>query len=75
MRRIFTDAVGTSPVEYLTDTRIKAAKQLLENSDISDNTISKICELSGYSDIGYFSKVFKKKTGLTPREYRKHNGG
>jgi len=75
MRRIFTDAVGTSPVEYLTDTRIKAAKQLLENSDISDNTISKICELSGYSDIGYFSKVFKKKTGLTPSEYRKRNGG
>ena len=71
MRRIFTDAVGMSPVEYLTEVRIKAAKQLLENPSTSSNTISNICELSGYNDIGYFSKIFKKKTGISPSEYRK----
>lgn len=71
MRRIFTEAVGISPVEYLTELRIKTAKQLLENPSISSNTISNICELSGYNDIGYFSKIFKKKTGLSPSEYRK----
>ena len=71
MRRIFTDAVGISPVEYLTEVRIKTAKQLLENPSISSNSISNICELSGYNDIGYFSKIFKKKTGLSPSEYRK----
>jgi AraC-like DNA-binding protein len=75
MRRIFIDSVGISPVEYLTEIRIKAAKQLLENPSISSNTISKICELSGYNDIGYFSKIFKKKTGLSPSEYRKMHRG
>ena len=49
MRRIFTDAVGASPVEYLTDTRIKAAKQLLENSDISVDVNNKPLEINKFT--------------------------
>ncbi len=54
--------------DYLTDIRISNAKKLLESTDLKNYEISlKI----GYEDTAYFSKLFKKTTGLTPREYRK----
>jgi len=54
--------------DYLTDVRISNAKKLLESTDLKNYEISlKI----GYEDPAYFSKLFKKITGLTPREYRK----
>ena len=70
MRRIFKDTVGMTPVEYLTSLRINTAKQLLGNKNVSNNTVSEICDLSGYNDVGYFSRIFKKCTGRSPSEYR-----
>lgn len=52
---------------YLTEERIKIARKLLEDSSIS---IQEIGELCGYNNPKYFSVVFKKVTGETPRGYR-----
>jgi two-component system response regulator YesN len=60
---LFKKETGKTFLEYLTDTRVQAAKQLL-----SDNrrAIIQIAEEVGYTDIKHFTKVFKKITGLTP---------
>lgn len=54
--------------QYLTDVRISKACELLK---YHHNTVAEACELVGYKDYFYFNKVFKKKMGCTPAEYRK----
>lgn len=65
---IFREAEGKSPTEYLTDLRIENAKKLFLQS--TDMAINEIAERVGFSDPLYFSKVFKKVTGITPSQYR-----
>jgi two-component system response regulator YesN len=65
---LFKKETGKNFLEYLTDTRVQAAKQLLSDTGRSINQVS---EEVGYNDIKHFTKVFKKTTGLTPTEYRK----
>ena len=68
-RRCFKDDTGKTPVEYITDLRInRAKKQLISHPPQSVESIAEGC---GFNDVFYFSRVFKKKTGLSPREYRK----
>ncbi|WP_375752957.1 helix-turn-helix domain-containing protein [Vibrio sp. HN007] len=67
--KIFKKHVGISFRDYVTSKRIKKAKTLLVQSvDEKTATIAYQC---GYADVSYFSRIFKKKTGLTPIEYRK----
>ena len=54
-------------VEYITETRIAAAKEMLERGD---KKVYEIAEDLGFESSFYFSKVFKKVTGLSPREYQ-----
>ena len=54
--------------EYLHQVRITRAKELLKNGRLS---VSSISEKVGYSDPSYFTKVFKKNVGISPRIYRK----
>ena len=54
--------------EYLQKIRIEQAKKLLIDSNIS---ISSISERVGYSDPSYFTKVFRKMEGVSPRQYRR----
>ena len=54
-------------VEYITETRIAAAKEMLERGD---KKVYEIAEELGFESSFYFSKVFKKVTGLSPREYQ-----
>ena len=54
-------------IEYVTLKRIEKAKELL--SGTSEST-SRIAAFAGYKDANYFRFVFKKTTGLTPKEYR-----
>lgn len=63
----FKNRTGSSFVDYLTEVRIKKAKELLL---YSDRKIPEIASLVGYDDYTYFGKVFKKNTGYTPLEYR-----
>ncbi len=70
INRMFKKATGTTIFAYLNRLRISNAKHLL-----SDGTrkISEIAEKSGFRDVYYFSKVFKKYTGVTPGAYSRKN--
>lgn len=68
LQRIFKMRLGYSPIEYLIRIRIEHAKQLLEQGNQS---LAQIAEEVGYPDIYYFSRLFKKKTGFTPRTYKR----
>ncbi len=64
---IFKQSTGSSFTEYLNMVRIEESKRLLANTDIS---IIDIAVATGFESQSYFSKVFKKYTGLTPSQYR-----
>ena len=64
---VFSQTMGLSFVEYLTQKRMTRAKQLLRQSK---KRTGEIAAETGYKDPHYFSFVFKKTQGLTPREYR-----
>ncbi|MET4563377.1 AraC-like DNA-binding protein [Lysinibacillus parviboronicapiens] len=65
---LFEQHTGMNPSSYLTEYRIRRAKDLLQSCD---STIAEIAECVGYLDCFYFSRVFKKCTGLSPTMYRK----
>lgn len=65
---LFEQHTGMSPSSYLTEYRIRRAKELLQSCD---STIAEIAECVGYVDCFYFSRVFKKCTGMSPTIYRK----
>ncbi|MGL4736451.1 MAG: response regulator transcription factor [Cellulosilyticaceae bacterium] len=68
--KLFKTYKGSSPSEYMMMLRIEKAKEmLLQNPDLLSKDIAQIV---GYSDPLYFSRVFKKSTGMYPSEYRKH---
>lgn len=64
----FKKNMGMAPMRYLEELRIEKAKELLEGEGMNISTIG---TLVGYEDSLYFSRVFKKLTGLSPRLYRK----
>lgn len=64
---LFKQAAGTNFSTYLNEIRIKKAKELLKNSNI---TVGQIYDRVGFNDQQYFCKTFKKYTGLTVTEYR-----
>lgn len=66
MRR-FKAATGETPISYLQRLRINAARHLLEN-DLK--TVREISLKVGYEDLNFFSKLFKRYTGLSPSAYR-----
>lgn len=63
-RTIFISNFGVTPKEYVVNTRITRAKEILDGE--SGNTISEVSSLVGYSDPLYFSRAFKKKYGVPP---------
>ncbi len=64
----FRQELGTTIIEYLQRYRIHRAKELLKSSQ---DTITKIALDVGFSDSGYFSRIFRRETGLSPSEYRR----
>lgn len=64
---LFKNMTGTSFKEYLNKIRIEESKLLLANTDYS---ILDIAIAVGFEDQSYFSKIFKKYTGITPRQFR-----
>lgn len=65
--RRFKHVIGITPIEYLQQTRIEAAKKLLEQTD---KQMSEVIYYSGYNDPKAFRKIFRKSVGMTPSEYR-----
>jgi two-component system response regulator YesN len=71
--RCFRDIIGKTYQDYVRDVRIEHAKQLLRHTQRS---ISWIAAESGYPNERYFSRVFRRMTGLLPRDYRRrHRNG
>jgi two-component system response regulator YesN len=67
--RMFKKELGKSFIDYLNDVRIEKAKELLK--DVKYKTYE-VAEMVGISDPHYFSKIFKKYSGMTPSEYREN---
>lgn len=68
--KLFKKAFDVSIMQYIANTRISAAKALVQTQDMG---IKNIAEAVGYDDANYFSRLFKKKTGMTVTEYKKQN--
>lgn len=64
----FTELVGASPIQYLTERRMHAACQLLHDPDIG---LAQIASRVGYRSTAAFSHAFRRWTGLTPGMYRR----
>ncbi|MBB3125472.1 two-component system response regulator YesN [Paenibacillus rhizosphaerae] len=64
---LFKQETDETIYEYLMRVRIEKAKELLRDPRVK---FYEVCELVGYTDPSYFSKLFKKITGLTPSAYR-----
>jgi len=69
---VFAQETGENFIDYLTRVRIERAKLLLKTTAMKSADIA--CE-TGFSDPHYFSFIFKKNTGLSPREYRQKEQG
>ncbi|MCB1906028.1 MAG: helix-turn-helix domain-containing protein [Rhodocyclaceae bacterium] len=69
--RRFQAATGLSPMEYVLTLRLEEAKQMLE---AGDEPVEGIALAVGYEDAGFFSRLFRRKVGLTPAQYRKRFG-
>ena len=67
----FTAAVGTPPLQYLTDCRMQKARALLRDTDLGVKTIA---AKVGYSNESAFSHAFKRATGMSPGGYRQSRG-
>lgn len=67
LRRMFQRAFSTSPAVYIRDLRIKYAKDLLLSGEY---TVAEVASLSGFNDLSYFSREFKKCMGVSPKEYK-----
>ena len=65
--RAFKKQMDKTPYEYLLDLKIEKAKKMLKAKDYTITEISMMC---GFSSHSHFTTVFKKKTGLSPAEYR-----
>lgn len=67
LSKLFKEGEGVNYIDYVTKLRIDYAKEQLAKSAKS---IKEICHESGYGDPNYFSRIFKKWTGVTPTEFR-----
>lgn len=66
--KVFTKTLGITPNDFLTETRLSYAKELLVKSS---NSITEIALLCGFENTPYFSYLFKNKLGITPGAFRR----
>ena len=66
--RAFQAATGASPIAYLIQLRINRATALLRDSDAP---VTDIAFRAGFADSNYFTRQFRKLTGISPRSYRR----
>ena len=64
----FRRHTGTTLIEAVNTRRIDVAKNLLRRKDLP---IQQVCFLSGFNDVPYFFRLFKRTVGITPKEYRR----
>lgn len=67
--RQFSKTYGVSPIEYINSLRITRAKLLMRDTDLN---ISEIAYRVGFENPAYFSRLFRKQTGFSPKQYIQH---
>ncbi len=78
VRKLFGREVGLTPLAYLTERRMSLAREIMlsgMSNRYSNLTVSQVAEMCGYADPLYFSRVFKKRYGVSPAGYLRRNGG
>lgn len=70
-KRRFHRATGMSPLEYVHTLRIEESKHLLERGDAP---VEAIANEAGYADASFFGRLFRRKVGMTPAQYRRRFG-
>lgn len=71
LARLFKKTLGLSILEYITRERLKLARELLLTTDYP---INRVADSVGYDNYSYFTRLFKRETGMTPQEYRQRGG-
>ena len=66
MRR-FAKATEMKAIDYIHALRLEAAKELLETGDLA---VEGVANEVGYEDASFFGRLFRRKVGLTPAQYR-----
>lgn len=69
--KLFKDEFGCNFSEYITRRRLEKSKELLQDPS---KKIYEIAQMTGYADVSNFIKVFRKKFGISPGDYRNVNG-
>ena len=72
LSRVFKEETGYNYSAFLSNIRLKKAEYLLINTV---EKVQNIAEMVGYSNVSYFSTIFKKKYGVNPYEFRRNNAG
>jgi len=70
--RRFKQATGMAPIEYVHTLRLEEAIQLLESND---DPVEAVAQEVGYEDAAFFGRLFRRKVGVTPTQYRKRFRG
>lgn len=64
----FVQEIGISPIEYKLNRQMEEAKTMLKSSDFS---VTQISTMSGFNSLAYFIRLFRERTGMTPKNFRK----
>src|SRR5690606_24187166 len=67
-KRRFQRATGMTPIEYVHTLRLEEAKHALETTELP---VEAIANQAGYEDASFFGRLFRRKVGLTPAQYRR----
>ena len=68
LKRRFKNATGSTLIDYLQNLRVEEAKRQLEATDVA---VDEISAAVGYEDPSFFRRIFKRRTGLSPSQYRR----
>lgn len=68
LSRLFKRETGRTVVGFITDRRLRVARELLSEGDLS---VKEVSARAGFADPSYFSRVFTRREGLSPRDYRR----
>ena len=68
----FRSKMGMNLREYINQIRVEEAKRLLLSTNLP---VSEVAGMAGYENISYFSTVFRKRTGMSPVDWRNSGGG
>jgi AraC family transcriptional regulator len=66
---LFKRETGLPPIRYIINLRLEESRKLLDGDDFTP--VKQIAMQVGFNDQGHFIREFKKKYGITPKEYRK----